>query len=159
MMSEVKITEVTEVRRQADLAVKFAVEIGEKLHAYADENDLCNEYNDWLEGFSNEVRRTEVYKAFYEVAKRDAIVERSFELSVTVYITPDDYEYDSLQFRDSMSVTGEYRMPESIDVTGLADLDDERVEHIGGTNLQEWFDGLDQMDVSVESSEDDLQEG
>lgn len=141
----------------SDTAREFARQIGAKLKEHAEDNELCDEYEKFLKsGFSDIVKSSQFYEEFIEAARRDLEVERTFTLNATVYITPDDYEYDSLSFRDSMSVEGTYKVPKGLDIDSLDDLDDDRVEHVSGTNLREWYDGLDEMDVTVEASEDDL---
>jgi len=137
---------------------KFAREIGEKLHDYAVDNDLCEEYDTWLtSGFSPDVRETRGYEVFLEAAKVERTVRRTVSLSVTVHATPVDFEYDSLSFRATHTVDGVYKMNQDTHISCLDDLYQEDVEFVDGTDLQEWFEGVTRIDLEIEATEEGVE--
>lgn len=136
------------------IANNFAREIGEKLKEYAENNDLCDEYDTFLKAFGSEVLASGVYETFYEAAKREAKrVTKTFGATLMVNIESNDYEYE-LNESATVYAEGEYELPEDMEINEVEDLDDDRVEHVSGTDLVRWVSNAEDNGIDLEVNVD-----
>lgn len=158
-MTEIELTEMTPAHKkdleillglQADrnLAIATLRKIGSILHEKAGEYDWCDEYDRAIKPFGE--ADNDFSRAFYNEAKRVVMVEREYWLTISLAISPrrTDTDYD-LNINETLTACGTYRMHEDTVIECLSDLGGENVEHVSGTNLVDWYDEAENIDLRL----------
>lgn len=75
--------------------------------------------------------------------------EKEFTVGLSVTVTG-EYDYSDFEVSDTIYATGKYLVPSNLAPTCVDDLDDDRVEHLEGTDLVSWVSNASEMEVDVE---------
>lgn len=146
------ITEIPQhVTKELSMGKKFARQIGEALNRFAIEQQWCDTYDQALtSSFSSDVLESEAWREFENAAKRDRKEERTFTVSASLEISSDSYTYD-INESAYLTATGTYQVPVGMEISDLADLDNDDIEHTDGTDLVEWFNDMGSVRLFVNS--------
>ena len=147
--------EVLELRALVQQAEQFVEKVGALLKVYAEGQDWCERYETELSSLDD---GSHFATLFVAQAKREKKrVEKTFRLVLGITFESDSYDYN-ISMYGTDSEEGTYLVPEGKDVSCVDDLNDDEIEHIGGTDLVDWSAGADDMKVSVSVEEEDFEE-